>query len=922
MDDPAVRSVLGARQGYVFRADARTIMAAFATATLACDAAVEIMRRAGARYAIALHVGAAEFDGTTYRGASVQYAERMAVAAHGGQVLVSLDAHALLQTNSPVGTTLRDIGRLRVGARPQAEQFYQLVISGLPADFPPLKIAATRRTNLPVLTTPFFGRTDEVREGCRLLRQASPRLLTLTGAGGVGKTRLGIEIASSLLDDFEHGVYWVSLAAVTDASGVLPTIARVLGVSEEGTTLLLDIVSDFLHDREMLLVLDNFEQVVEASTMLKDLLAAAPRLKLLVTSRAILRLDDEHEFGVAPLALPVERHGVATHGGELAHTKALETLMNYPAVALFVARAQAARSDWVLTVENAATVAAICVRLDGLPLAIELAAARIRLLSPQELLERLQHRLTILTGGARDLLPHQRTLRGTIAWSYDLLDLPERTLFGRLAVFAGGWTIRGAEAVCDEGINVLDGLQLLLDESLIQHERSPRDPAQTHLLMLDTIREYAHERLVEQGELAAMRQRHAQYFALLAETTREELSRHDSHQATLLERLDSDDDNLRAALAWGREADDGGVTLARLAGSLWRYWELRGRFTEGRAWLEQALVRCDDLSNAKESLYLPATIAQVVDGAGVLADYQGDYSRAEELYQRGLVAWEALNDQRGVARALNGLGGIASVRGAWTEARGYYERSLALRRTLGDRSDEATTLNNLALVAFDQEQFEEAQRFFEASLQIARSVGDERGIARGLANVGLAAMYRGERVEAETLLESSLAMYRSLGEPSGIAHLLGNLGNVALANDDNERAHTLYVESLALFQSIEDRNGIAESLEGIARAATARREYERAARLWAAAGVLRRSINAPLPTAERDVVEHSIATAREQLGDLRFQLAWRAGEEGQLAATIAYARATSIEAPRGDDTPAPTECIERTKATSGRFERT
>jgi predicted ATPase/DNA-binding CsgD family transcriptional regulator len=748
-----------------------------------------------------------------------------------------------------------------------------------------------RRTNLPVQTTALIGRTEEVAHGCRLLRAPAPRLLTLTGTGGVGKTRLSIEIAASLVGEFKDGVCWVPLAGVADAAGVVPAIARTLGVGDETSAPLLDRVSEHLRDRETLLVLDNFEHVIGAAPTLQTLLSGASRLKMLVSSRTLLRLNGEHEFAVEPLASPREQ--LTSHGRSRVYERtedSLRTLMEYPSVALFVARAQTADARWTLTDDNAHTVAAICARLDGLPLAIELAAARTRLLSPQELLERLHHRLALLTGGARDALPHHQTLRRTIDWSYDLLEPNERRLFGRLAVFAGGWTIDAAEQVCgDDQTDVLDGLQRLLDDSLIQHDRTPHDRATTRLLMLDTLREYALERLEQQDELAALREQHARYFAARAEETRALLAQGGAEQAAHLERWDADDDNLQAALAWSRDAAGDATLFLRLAGSLWRYWELRGRFTEGRQWLDAALT-------ASETVLPTEDRARVLDGAGILADYQGDYSRAEALYQRSLDTWRALGNQRGVARALNGLGGMAAVRGDAVEARRLYEQSLALRRALGDRADEATTLNNLALVAFDQEQFAEAQRYFEQSLQIARSIGDERGVARGLANVGLAAMYRGDPAEAEHLLEASLAMYRTLGEPSAIAHILGNLGKVALSGGNMGRAFDLYVESLDLFATIEDRNGIAESLEGLASEAEGRGATERAVRLWAAADTLRSSIDAPLPPAERASYEASIATARETLGDARFTFTWDEGQHRPLATTIAWAREAQAEA--------------------------
>ena len=543
------------------------------------------------RVRIGLHTGEPAVTGGRYVGLDVHRAARVCNAGHGGQVLLSQTTRDLVARDLPAGVALRDLGLHRLRDLTQAEHLYQLVIPGLPADFPPLRTLDRRPHNLPVQATPLIGREREVAAVGALLRRPEVRLVTLTGPGGVGKTRLALQVGAEVLDGFQDGVFFVALAAVSDPAQVVPEIAQALGLAGSGEPSLGERIergvydslresfryldpAQFggpspresliasLRDRELLLILDNFEQVLAAAPLLTDLLAACPGLKALVTSRTVLRLYGAQEFPVPPLALP--------DPGPL---PPLEALSQYAAVALFIQRAQAAKPDFQVTNATAPLVAEICQRLDGLPLAIELAAARVRLLPLPTLLARLEHRLQVLTGGAQDVPARHQTLRGAITWSHDLLDAGEQQLFRRLAIFAGGCTLEAAELVCNVGgdlaLDLLDGLASLVDKSLLrQSERADGEPC---FVMLDTIREYGRERLEANGEAAAIERAHAAYYLALAEEAEQGLL--GPRQAAWLARLDEEHENLRAALGWARAHGQAAVAL-RLVGALGRYWEI------------------------------------------------------------------------------------------------------------------------------------------------------------------------------------------------------------------------------------------------------------------------------------------------------------------------------------------------------------
>jgi predicted ATPase/class 3 adenylate cyclase len=586
--DAILRHAIEAHQGVIVKPTGDGIHAVFAHAPNALAAALTAQRAlqseaweaAGPlRVRMALHTGVAEERDSDYFGPPLNRVARLLAAGHGGQVLLSRATQELACDHLPADITLRDMGTHRLKDLTRPEHIFQLIASDLPVDFPPLKTLDAHVNSLPMQPTPLLGRETDVARVYGLLRYPEPRLVTLTGPGGVGKTHLAFQVAAELLNDFPDGVYFINLAPISDPSLVATTIAQVLRIKDIGNQSLLERLRNYIRDKQLLLLLDNFEQVVAAAPLIGELLAAAPRLKVLITSREVLHLRGEKEYGVLPLALPDPKQ-VPTLG----------TLSQFAAVELFIARARDARPDFALTNDNASAVAEICQCLDGLPLAIELAAARVKLFAPEALQARLGQRLALLTGGARDLPARQQTLRNTIEWSYNLLEAGEQTLFRRLAVFVGGWLLEAVEAVCnvDRGLtmDVVDGVAALLNKCLLRQEEGLG--GEPRFTMLETIREYALERLEASGEAESVRRRHAAYYLTLAEAAEPLL--HGAEQRRWLDRLETEYNDLRAAAAWCRAVPDGAEMGLCLAGALWWFWRAHARWPEGRRWLADALA--------------------------------------------------------------------------------------------------------------------------------------------------------------------------------------------------------------------------------------------------------------------------------------------------------------------------------------------
>jgi predicted ATPase/serine/threonine protein kinase len=725
----------------------------------------------------------------------------------------------------------------------------------------PVGQAETRPANLPVQRTGFVGREKEVAAAKELLLRQDVRLVTVTGPGGIGKTRLAVQVASGLVEDFPGGTHFVPLASLNDPGLIASVIVQTLGIREVGGQSPLEILKGSLQDSlcaPMLLLLDNFEHLVQAAPTVAELLAAGPNLKILVTSRAALHVYGEHEFPVSPLALPDSRS-----------KPSVEVLSQCPAVALFVQRARAVKPDFELNRDNATTVAEICARLDGLPLAIELAAARIKVLSPSLMLTRLASRLQLLTGGSRDMPRRQQTLRAAIDWSYDLLTAAEQKLFRRLSVFVGGSTLEGAEAVCnakgDLDLDPLDGMASLVDKSLAQKV----EPAQgeSRFVMLQTIREYALEKLEASGEQALTKRAHAAYCLVLAEE--EAIEQGTAEGTEWSEGFAREHDNFRAGLEWLTETGDADWGL-RLGTALFRFWEIREYFAEGRDQLNKLLKLAGAAGPTKAR-------ARALFAAGVLAGEQGDYTSADKLINESQDIALQLGDKKGVAVSLNALAVFARDRGDVAQAHILFEATLGLWRELGDQKAVARALSNLANVLKLQGDYERARTLHVECLSIFQGLGDKTGVAWSLNYQGDVARDHGDTAAARTLYEQGLGIFRELSDRWGIAGTLADLGSLAREQGNYSSARSLYGESIKLFQELDHKRGVARLLECFACSEATQLHAERSLRLAGAAAALRQNIGAPLTPAERTKLEVSLHAAREALTDPVGAKAWLEG---------------------------------------------
>jgi predicted ATPase/class 3 adenylate cyclase len=846
-----LRAAFAAHGGREVDTQGDAFFVAFATAPDAVMAAAEATgalaehawpEGAILRVRMGLHTGTPQVVGEHYVGLDVHRAARIASAGHGGQVLLSQATRELVEYSLPQGMTLRELGAHRLKDLQQPERLYQLLLPGLPSDFPPLKTLDTHQHNLPVQPTPILGREAQVGALAALLRGEEGRLVTLIGPGGIGKTRLAVQVAAELVDTFADGVWFVRLARLVDPGLVLPTIAQTLGLKERGSEPLAETLHAYVSEKRLLLVLDNFEQVVRAAPEVATLLEASPGLHVLVTSRVPLHLRGERESPLVPLPLP-----------DHANLPPPEALSQYAAVALFIERAQAAWPDFAVTAANAPVIAEICARLDGLPLALELAAARVKVLPPEALLARLSRGLQLLSGGARDADERQQTMRATIAWSEDLLTPEERVLLRRLAVFVGGGTFEAAEAICTApeglaplGLDLLEGLTALVDNNLVHQREESGEP---RFGMLQVIREYALERLEASGEAEALRRAHTAYMVALGERAESKLRGPEG--GAWLAQLERELDNLRAALGWARERGEAETGL-RLAVAVRGFWDARGHLQEGRTWVEGLLALASGVADGAEATTLAVAIGvrvRALLAAGGLALWQGDAAGAAPWLEEAVAVGQAAGDLLTAARALRELGIIAEQQGDLEQAGARYAASLTLMRETGQRRGIATTLNDLGVLAVSQGDLERGAASFEEALALYRQDGDRRGVALCLQNLGGVAQRRGEVVQAEALGREGLA-------------LLWDLGNL--------RACT-------------------EGLELLASTAGAAGQGERAARLLGAASALRETLGAPQPPQEQVEVEQAVAAARAALGEEAWAAAYAAGRALSREQAIAEA---------------------------------
>lgn len=766
-------------------------------------------------------------------------------------------------------------------------------------------VSENRFQNLPAQLTTLIGREREVATVCDLLKRDEVRLLTLTGTGGIGKTRLGIEIAARLGETFTDGVVFVPLAPIIHPALVLFTIKHTLGLMQpvhDQSTHHLDDLKTFLRDRHMLLVLDNFEQVLAAAPDLTELLLACPSLKALVTSRAVLRVQGEYEFTVPPLALP-----------KWTHLPAIEALTQYAAVALFLERALSIKSDLALTKANMQAIATICVYLDGLPLAIELAAARIKLLPPQALLRQLTQtqRLMVLTGGGQDVPERQQTLRNTLAWSYNLLNQTEQQLFRLLSIFVGGCTLEAIDPVsamvCGQQLPVLDTLASLIDKSLLH--QTEQEGEEAHFVMLETVREYGLERLQASGEDEAAWQALAAYYLGLAEQAESQYA--GSEQIVWLQRLEREHENLRAVLQWLLEQGEAGhgMTMAlRLGAALRNFWVIRGPYREGRVFLERALAVREGVTKAVQ--------AKALFAASNLALLQSDYQAAEAQGQESLTLFRELGDRPGAAYALYLLAWIAqdditidialteealalfreigdrefvawsiytlayldNLRGEYENAARLIEESLALHKVLGNTRGAAQSLLTMARIQIvSQGNLAKAAACVDESLSLLKELDDLEGIATASILRGQLALSRGDAVQARSIFEESLALYKKIGIPQGTILAFYHLAQTTAAQGDGKTARAFYKEGLAIARELRVKEWIAACLEGLAEVAVVQNTCDWAVCLWGTAEVLREAVHIPIPRVDNASYQSAVHSARLCLGERNFAALWKLG---------------------------------------------
>jgi predicted ATPase/class 3 adenylate cyclase len=861
------------------------------------------------RVRIGIHTGEPQLAEEGYVGLDVHRAARIMGAAHGGQVLLSQSTRDQVVRDLPAGVGLQELGQFHLKDITGLQELFQVVVPDLPSDFPPPSALSSLHPiqNLPSPSTSFVGREEEVAMVCERLRRLDVRMITLMGTAGVGKTRLSLQVAARLTDLFVDGVCFVPLDQVSELDGVVPALAQALNIQEEKGHSLFEQVKTILRGQSLLLILDNFEHVLPARRVISDLLATCPGLKALVTSRVMLHLQAEHLFEVHPLAVP-----------ELAHLLDLSVLLHNASVSLFAQRAQAVQPNFQLTEANAAAIAEICRHLDGIPLAIELAAARIRYFSPQALLANLEKGLAFLQVSTQDIPERQKTLRGAIAWSYDLLQGSQPRVFRRLAVCVSGITMEAAERICTaagaiEG-SILEALEALVDQSMLQQQELQQ--GEVRFWLLQTLREYGLELLSQAGELEVTQTAYAEYYLSWIEQIMPLLV--GAEQADWLDRLDREYENVRAALEWllerARLEQVRAEQALRLCIALMVFWEVRGHISEGLAFLERALAVGHEVE---------ATIrAQALHDAGFLALMLDDNTRAEAFLRESQLLFRESGDKAGMANILRLQGTLAQVKNSYKIARRLLEEALAVYRERGDIHKMVATRDSLAQVAISQCDYSRARLLLEENLASYRALGEQYNTAYPLYLLARALfLSRGEHSKAQLMAEESLSLFREMGNGRLAAHARNLLGQILLMEEEDIGARSMLEESLITLRTIGDRSGTAEVLINLGRLAAYRGDnkaalarYEEswsllqtigakelsaaclegyggiisqdapklAVQLWGSAATVRAAILAPIPPIYRATYLAALAAVRNRLGDETFQAAWAEGHRTQL----------------------------------------
>ena len=876
--DELMRSVLEAWGGVIFKTVGDAFYAAFATTGGAVASAVAVQKTlsdetwpaniGSLRVRMAIYTGEVERRGQDYFGQSLNRVARILSAGYGGQILLSLTTAGLVRDMLPPGASLQNLGKHRLKDIQAPEQIFQLDIEGLQTNFPPLKTLDSHPNNLPTQLTPFVGREKDLQAIKVLLQREDVRLVTLVGPGGIGKTRLGLQVAADVADEFPEGIYFVDLAAIHDKDEVLFALAQAVTLPSSNNQSSLESIKAHLRGN-VLLFIDNFEQVIEAAPLIHDILMNCQHLKTLVTSRSALHLGGEHEYHLAPLAVP-----------DYKHLPNLMQLAQYESVALFIEHARASKPGFHLNSANAPAIAEICAQLDGLPLAIQLAAARVNILPPQTMVQRLGHRLHLLKGGKRNQTARQQTLRGTIAWSYNLLDAHEKALFRQLAVFGGGSTLEAIEAVCRimdswEG-DLLDLLRSLVDKSLLRLKE--QEHTEPRFEMLHTVREFALEQLAE-ATVDDLMQRHAEYYLKLVEQIGPPPV--GAKQKHWQARLEVEYENIQDALNWCKEHGQIAFGL-RITEALWHFWWLRGLQHEARKWFEKLLAQ-------DGSSIPPAIRVRALERISELAHSRHDYAYSTRLAKEALSISQQLGDKELIARAYIALAAVATGQRDYQRATSLLEESLKLRQSSGNVRGTASLFNNLGNVARQQEEPTQAATFHEKSLKLFRAIGDEMAIAAVVNNLAEVEWHREHYEQAEILYEESLKLCRKLGYAWGIASSLLGLGNVACHHNNHDTALKMYGESLSLFQKMDDNSGITACLEGLAEVIYRQNRLDLATRILAQVEVIGYGMEIEESDQDKLFQESIVKKLRAALGDRTFDAWWTAGQASMLEQVITEA---------------------------------
>ena len=834
-----LRNAVESNNGYMFEIVGDAFCCAFQNAEDAVKASViaqleladQKWEDAEIKIRIGIHSGSADWIDERYTGyITLPRVARVMSSAYGEQIVISNSTYELVKDKfdsvKQMNVTFRDLGERRLKDVINPIRLYQITFPGLREEFPPLKTLDARPNNLPAQLTSFIGREEVLQTVKNLLRQS--HLLTLIGSGGSGKTRLAMQAAADIIDDYSNGVFITEIASVTDGALVVETVLNSLGVKEVPGCTSDETLTAYLKDKEMLIILDNCEHLInECANLAEMLLRNCAKLKIIATSREALNCSGEQTYRVPSLSLP-----------DISANITPENIIQYESVCLFLERALSVNQNFKITKENALSLVKICKRLDGIPLAIELAAVRTKILSVEKIYDRLDDRFNLLTGGRRTSLPRQQTLKALIDWSYDLLPEKEKILWSRLSVFTDGWTLESAEEICsDEKISdqeIFDLLITLVEKSIILY-----DEVKERYRILETIKQYGEVKLKESNESEQILSKHLHYFMDLSETAESGLE----GSATLkwLEKLESEHGNLQSAIAWSLKSgsrEEG----QRLAGALGNFWIIRGHYSAGRLLLESILKNIHEINKP--------VLGKILLRAGGLSRLQGDTEKAKQYYEESLALSREQDNKLRIIECLNDLGIMENNQGNYEQAKKFCEESLALRREAGDKIGISRSLNNFGLIEFNLGNYEQAQKFFKESISIKRELGDKRGISNTLSNMGNIAVNQGDYEGARKFLGESLLLRRELGDKNGIAGSLNSLGLLSYNQGNYEKANSFFEESLILRRELGDKSGIAVSIHNLGLLEFNKGNYVLAQKLNEESLTLRRELGDKLGIAE------------------------------------------------------------------------